>query len=464
MRVGAPRIRARSIRAQLTITLGLIAVAVFAIAGGALYFALSAELAAVDRIELRRKEQLVSHYIDEASAGGSFDELKHHIDDAVLAHGHLRVWLLSDRGDVILGSGEVPRETDRDGDLLTLRAADGVPLEGIRSAVSNQETLPIATMLVTIDVEPRMRLLARYRAMLWLVFGSGLLLVIGLAAWTTSRGLAPVRRLSEQAARIAPDSLSIRLETSQVGAELTEFVQAFNEALDRVMIAYRKMETFNADVAHELRTPLATLINAAQVTLTGQRSSHGLRETLTDQLEELEQLKALVNDMLFLARADQGDQAQDATRVDLAEEARRTVEYYEALLAETGLSTAIAGEATVQGNPGLIRRALSNLLSNAIKQTRRGETIRFTFRREPGFGVAEVFNPGVAISDVVRARMFDRFFRADPVRNQRGANHGLGLAIVKAIAEMHRGQVFAHSSTTGNTVGFRIPVSAVHPT
>ncbi len=252
--------------------------------------------------------------------------------------------------------------------------------------------------------------------------------------------------------------MSIRLGTTHVGAELTEFVQAFNDALDRVMIAYRKMETFNADVAHELRTPLATLINAAQVTLSGERSSDNLRETLTDQLEELEQLKALVNDMLFLARADQGDQAQDATRVDLAEEARKTVEYYDALLAEAGLSTAISGEAAVRGNAGLIRRALSNLLSNAIKQTRRGETIRFTLRRGPGFAVAEVFNPGAVIADDVRARMFDRFFRADPVRSQRGASHGLGLAIVKAIAEMHRGEVFAHSSAAGTTVGFRIPL------
>jgi two-component system heavy metal sensor histidine kinase CusS len=236
-------------------------------------------------------------------------------------------------------------------------------------------------------------------------------------------------------------------------------VLGFNQALDRVEIAYRQMESFNADVAHELRTPLATLINAAEVTLAVQRSPDALRETLAESLEELEQLKGLVNDMLFLARADQGGQAHGTGRVGLSDEARKTAEFYEALLSDTGLAIVIDGDAIVHCNAGLIRRALSNLLSNAIKQTGRGGTIRFGLRVERGFGVVEVTNPGAPIPDEIRTRMFDRFFRADPARSHRHAGHGLGLAIVRAIVEMHRGDVFARSDTSGNTVGFRIPVA-----
>jgi len=242
-----------------------------------------------------------------------------------------------------------------------------------------------------------------------------------------------------------------------VDAELQDLVRGFNATLDRVETAYRKMEAFNADVAHELRTPLATLINAAEVTLADARSPETLRETLADQLEELEQLKALVNDMLFLARADQGDEAPDAALVELSTEARKTVEFYEALLSESGLSVSISGEAVVRCNAGLIRRALSNLVSNAIKQTSAGQVIEIRLRVENGQGVVEIFNPGEPIPDAVRARIFDRFYRADSARSRLGMSHGLGLAIVKAIVEMHRGSVFARAEAHGNAIGFSLP-------
>ncbi len=448
-----------SLRTRLTLSLGVIAVIVFAVVGSFLYLALASELESADRDELHGKKLLVSHYIAEASADVGLDELKHHIDDAVIAHGHLRVWLLAKGGEVILGVGPIPRQVGGSGDLLSFVAADGIPLEGVSTAVESKGILPLATMIVAIDVAPRLRLLEKYRWMLWLVCGVGVLVIVGLAAWTTWRGLIPVRRLSEQAARISPASLSTRLEATGVDIELEALVQGFNSALDRVEAAYRQMESFTADVAHELRTPLATLINAAEVTLGEQRTSECLRETLADQLEELEQLKGLTVDMLFLSRADQGDQAHDAKHVVMSDEVRKTVDYFEALLSESELTISVEGEAVVRGNAGLIRRALSNLLANAIKHTECHGSIRFGLRVEQGFGIVEVFNPGSPISDKIRARMFDRFFRADPARGQRGTSHGLGLAIVKAIAEMHGGQVVAKADTAGNTIGFKIPVS-----
>lgn len=448
-----------SLRTRLTFAVGLIATIVFAVAGSFLYLALESELEGADRNELHEKKLLISHYIDEASADASLSELKHHIEDAVIAHGHLRVWLLAEGGVVLLGANEVPREVGSSGDLLSLVTPDGVHMEGIRAAIVRKGTLPLESMLVAIDVDPRLRLLERYRRMLWLVCGLGVLAIVWLAAWTTGRGMRPIRRLSEQAARISPASLSTRLETSGVDLELKALVQGFNEALDRVEAAYRQMESFTADVAHELRTPLATLINAAEVTLAEQRSPETLKETLTDQLEELEQLKGLVVDMLFLSRADQGDQAHDARRVVLSDEVRKTIEYFEALLSESGLTVSLGGEAVVRGNPGLLRRALSNLLSNAIKHTQRRGSIRFSLKVEDGFGIVEVFNPGLPIPPEIRTRMFDRFYRADPARSQRGTSHGLGLAIVRAIAEMHGGQVLARSDAAGNTIGFKIPTS-----
>jgi two-component system heavy metal sensor histidine kinase CusS len=239
-----------------------------------------------------------------------------------------------------------------------------------------------------------------------------------------------------------------------------DLVRGFNAALDRVEAAYRQMEAFNGDVAHELRTPLSSLINAAEVTLAGQRSAEELREAFGGQLEDLEHLKELINDMLFIARADEGELAPDRQVVSLAAEAKTTLDYYEAALDDAGLTATIEGDATVVGNPRLIRRALSNLLSNAIKHTPRGEGIRVRLRIEDGQSVIEVFSPGPAIPADVQARMFDRFFRADEARSHSGASHGLGLAIVKAVAAMHRGLVFVRAESQGNSIGLKIPVSS----
>lgn len=458
MSAGAnPGTFASSIRARLTISLGVIGAIVLAIAGSTLYLSLAEELARTDRDELHGKEMLVSHYIEEAAETGDMAALRHHIDDALIAHGTLRVWLVSRTGEIVLGSGALPRDLTNNGELLRMSTEDGILLEGVRRAVANPGNLPIAQMVVTIDIRPRLRLLEKHRLLVWIVCGGGVLLIVALAYWATGRGLAPARRLSAQAARIAPESLSLRLDAQCVDAELQDLVRGFNATLDRVETAYRKMEAFNADVAHELRTPLATLINAAEVTLADARSPETLRETLADQLEELEQLKALVNDMLFLARADQGDEAPDAALVELSAEARKTVEFYEALLSESGLSVSISGEAVVRCNAGLIRRALSNLVSNAIKQTSAGQVIEIRLRVENGQGVVEIFNPGEPIPDAVRARIFDRFYRADSARSRLGMSHGLGLAIVKAIVEMHRGSVLARAEAHGNAIGFSLP-------
>lgn len=451
------RMPARSIRARLTLALGVIGAVVLAIAGGTLYLSLAGELARADRDELHGKEMLVGHYIEEAADSGDLAALRHHISDALIAHDTLRVWLISKAGEIVLGPGPLPTELERDGEFLRLTTAEGVLLEGVRRPVTRPGSLPIDQMLVTIEIHPRLGLLAHYRLLVWSVCAGGVLLIVVLAFWATGRGLAPARRLSEQAARIAPASLSLRLHTQDVDAELRDLVRGFNEALDRVETAYRKMEAFNADVAHELRTPLATLINAAEVTLADTRSPETLRETLTDQLEELGQLKTMVNDMLFLARADRGDEAPDAASVELAAEARKTVDFYEALLSESGLAVSIEGQARVRCNAGLIRRALSNLVSNAIRQTGTGQTIVIRLRAENGRGVVEVFNPGAPIPEAVRTRIFDRFYRADTARNRLGTSHGLGLAIVKAIVEMHRGEVFARSGPEGNTIGFTLP-------
>ena len=149
---------------------------------------------------------------------------------------------------------------------------------------------------------------------------------------------------------------------------------AFNGALGRLEDAYQQLEAFNADVAHELRTPLANLIGGTQVALSRPRSAAEFQETLQSNLEELERLRSIVNDMLFLARADQGEAATGLTAADVAHEVEMTIEFFEPLLDETGTTVAIEGELRAQAtmNIALFRRALSNLLQNAIEHSAAG--------------------------------------------------------------------------------------------
>lgn len=450
----------RSIQTRLTLTLGAVSVLVFAVVGGALYFALARELERADRAELAGKVEVVRHFIDEAKAGGDVATLRHHIDDALIGRDDLGVWLLNADSKVVFGRGKAPKVIAKEESVLALAREDLVPMEGLQVRIDGADALSVSSMIVALDVRPRLDLLRKHRRNILIVCGLGVMLSSLLAAWAARRGLASVQQLSTEAAKISPTSLSVRLRSEGVESEVEDLVRGFNAALDRVEAAYRQMEAFNADVAHELRTPLSSLINAAQVTLAGQRSAEELREALGGQLEDLEHLKELINDMLFIARADEGELAPDRQVVSLAAEARTTLDYYEAALDEAGLTATIEGDATVAGNPRLLRRALSNLLSNAIKHTPRGENIRIRLRIENRQSVIEVFSPGPAIPADVQARMFDRFFRADEARSHSGASHGLGLAIVKAVAAMHRGLVFVRTESRGNSVGLKIPMSS----
>src|SRR3546814_10773155 len=159
----------------------------------------------------------------------------------------------------------------------------------------------------------------------------------------------------------------IRLSVEYIDLELQKLSTVLNRTHDRVQQAYRRMEVFNADVAHELRTPLANLISGAEVVLSRPRSAEELHATMASNLEELELLQLMINDMLFLARADSGAMDVDLSETYIRREVTKVLDYYEAMLEDGGLSFEIVGDADVWANAGLVRRATSNLVSNAIK-------------------------------------------------------------------------------------------------
>ena len=311
----------------------------------------------------------------------------------------------------------------------------------------------------TVDYTRSAELGVRWAGILVVVtLSAGLVVALG-AAWFVRRSLRPLNLLAAQTRAISPRQLDQRLALADPAEELSPWVNQFNALMDRLQQAYGQLEAFNADVAHELRTPLATLIGETEVALSRERSPQALRETLQSNLEEMQRLSALVNDMLFLSQADRGVTARRGAPVSLAGLAAQVSEFHEATLEDAGLALLIEGDATLPVDEPLVKRALSNLLGNATRFAERGSTVVIAIAPAPEPQQVQVVvqNRGEAIAADHLPRLFDRFFRVDSARVcEDGQHHGLGLAIVAAIARMHAGRTLAESASGTTRVGFTL--------
>jgi len=318
---------------------------------------------------------------------------------------------------------------------------------------------PEVELQVAASYQPNVQTLHTLRIVFTALSALGSIAVMILSYAVTRIGLVPLGRLSREASAVSPDNRAQRLNAASLPHELSDLAQSFNGALERLDAAYARLESFNADVAHELRTPVTILIGQTQVALTRDRSVDELRETLQSNLEEYERMRAIINDMLFLARADQGALATGLVEVSLAAEVAHTLEFLDIPLDEAQVRAVPLGDAHALVNRSLFGRAFTNLLMNAIQHCQPGDAIAVTIERVGNRVNIAVANPGATIDPAKMDHLFDRFYRAEASRTNSRENHGLGLAIVKAIAEMHRGAVFSASANGINTFGFSVDAS-----
>jgi two-component system heavy metal sensor histidine kinase CusS len=305
--------------------------------------------------------------------------------------------------------------------------------------------------------------------------GAGAAVAAG-ASWHVRRQLRPLNELAAQTRSISPRRLDQRLALADPAEELQPWIEQFNALMARLEQAYTQLEGFNADVAHELRTPLANLIGETEVALARERPAEALRETLLSNLEEMQRLSALVNDMLFLSQADRGAVARRGAPVSLAALAQQVIEFHEAAFEDATLQARVEGDAVLAVDEPLVKRALSNLLGNAVRFADRGSTISVRIAPADAAGPAHelahdparaqvrvlVQNAGQSIDAAALPRLFDRFFRSDASRccEDGQAHHGLGLAIVAAIARMHAGSTLAESGGGVTRIGFTLAAPA----
>jgi two-component system, OmpR family, heavy metal sensor histidine kinase CusS len=453
----------RSITTRLVAMFALGALLTFTLIGTALYGVLQRELTRHQNDDLNTNLQNMRYSIERFGDLEHWARLQVKMDTLSPADGSVRFWVLSDDARFQYGKGLDEMERVNQGEAG--RGTLTLPLSGrtyrtlsMRLAPFNER--PAVRLIVGVDMAPFDHTLRTFLMALTLLLLGAVAVVTVLGWWIARIGLRPLQRLSEQARALRPKTLSQRLRLERLPVELEDLTVAFNGALGRLEDAYRQLEAFNADVAHELRTPLANMIGGTQVALSRPRSAVEFEETLQSNLEELERLRSIVNDMLFLARADQGEAATGLTAADVAHEVEMTIEFFEPLLDETGATVAIEGDLRIRAtmNVALFRRALSNLLQNAIEHSAAQARLVVSISRRGGAIWIAVANPGATIAATHLPRLFDRFYRVDSSRRDAGEihGHGLGLAIVKAVATMHGGATLATSGDGVTTIAFSI--------
>lgn len=408
------------------------------------YVATSLNFSAKQTEELRHKQEVIRHLVREIATQEDLPSLRHKLDDFFVGHIDLKLRLSEDAERLLYMT---PPASEPSANLRRVEFEIPSPWSG--TSVLRAE--------LALDGSSDAQLL---RQLAWTLLASalaGAVLVSAGGAWLVRRALLPVRDLARQAAALNPENVGQPLDGSAQAQELQPLVVQFNALLVRLDNAYRQLEGFNADVAHELRTPLATLIGETELALSRERGIPELRDVLGSNLEDLHRLASLVNDMLFLSKADRGERARRSPVGSLAALATEVVEFHDAALQEAGVSVQVCGDGGGGFDAGLLRRAISNLLANATRFAERGSVVDVDIEPDAAGGVRlSVSNVGPVIPAEHLPRLFDRFYRADAAREHGSTNHGLGLSIVAAIARMHGGKPFARSAAGRTTIGFSI--------
>jgi len=303
---------------------------------------------------------------------------------------------------------------------------------------------PQLTLLL--DITHHQHFLQRMQQLIWLTVGLSALATALLGAWATRSALRPLRQMTDIAASVSASSLTTRLPDRQMPSELAELTQAFNAMLARLDDAFQRLSAFSADIAHELRTPLSNLLTHTQVILTRPRAVEDYREALLGNLEELQGMAQMVNDMLYLAKADHGLLTPARQTLQLADESDALLEFFAPLADEAQVHLQREGQATLQGDRTMLRRAFSNLLDNALRFTPAGGTVTMQLKASEGGVEVIIKNDGSTIDPQVLPRLFDRFYRADPARHEGSEHAGLGLAITQSIIRAHGGSIRCESA------------------
>jgi len=312
--------------------------------------------------------------------------------------------------------------------------------------------------------ENREALLARYRTVLAIISLVIVALALAGGVIVTRSTLQPIRQLiAAVRGIIRTGRIDARVPVREERDAIDELSALFNEMLDRITTLIRGMEHALDNVAHDLRTPMTRLRGVAERALqTDDVQAH--REALVTSLEESERILAMLDTLMDISEAETGTMRLEVTAVPIAPLVGEVVELYENIAEDKRIdvSTDIETGLTVPADATRLRQALANLMDNAIKYTSSGGRVEIKARRDGILARIDVTDTGIGIAQHDLPRVWERLYRGDQSRTERGL--GLGLSLVRAIVVAHGGAVDVSAEPgRGSTFTIRLPIDRPGP-
>lgn len=353
--------------------------------------------------------------------------------------------------------------TDNTDGRVRFRSWSGSPGSEWRVATVRLDR-PGPILEVLLDRGTDAAVLTHFRQQTYMVLALALAVSILLGLLIARRGLAPIAHLAGRVATIDATSLDRRLSLDDAPAEVRALAASFEVMRTRLQAAFAALSDYSAEMAHELRTPLHVLRQQLEVALGRVRTADEYREVLSSSLEEIERLRRMSEDFLFLARAEDPRATVARDKLLVAGELQSVADFMDALTDEKSIAVTVDAppDVVVHADRLLLRRALVNLMSNAIAHTNAGGTIRLSGRNDGGAIRVSVEDTGCGIPPASLPHVFDRYYRGPGGRRYAGGV-GLGLAIVHGIIRMHGGTAVAWSELgrgTRITLNFPPPAPA----